>query len=302
MDFIASFAALSDHLKSLNCRKRIVVANAVDSHTLDSIIRAVEMGIAEAYLIGDVASIESPRLFENRPSPHIHVVDVPDVRDAAIESVRMVRKGEADVLMKGLVNTDVLLKAVLDKKNGLLPPGNILSFCGALEIPRYHKLLFFSDPAVIPSPSVEQRIMMIKYSIRTAQKFGITQPKIALIHATEKSNPKIQYMQDYAEIMKKWRMGEFGDVIIDGPLDIFLAVDKERGSIKNVATPVLGDSDILIFPSFESANPFYKGLMCFAGAEMGGILQGTSKPVVLTSRSESIDSKFYSIAMACALS
>jgi Phosphotransacetylase len=102
--------------------------------------------------------------------------------------------------------------------------------------------------------------------------------------------------------MEMWRKGEFGDVIMDGPLDIFLALDKERGSIKNVPSPVLGDADILIFPNFECANTFYKGLALFAGAQMGGLLQGTDNPVVLTSRSESEQSKFYSIAMACVLS
>lgn len=301
MNVISSFSDLTDHLKEVNCRKRIAVANATDSHTLDAVFMAVEAGIVEAFLIGDVAAIESPELFAHEPSPFIHIIDIPDITQATIEAVRMAKADEADIVMKGLVNTDVLLRAILDKEKGLVPPGNVLSFSAALEIPGYHKLLFFSDPAVIPSPTVEQRKAIIKYSIQTAYKFGITHPKIALIHATEKANPKIQYMQDYMDIMAEWRKGEFGDVIMDGPLDIFLALDKERGSIKNVHTPVLGDTDIMIFPNFESANPFYKGLMIFAGAEMAGLLQGTEKPVVLTSRSESTQSKFYSIAMACIL-
>jgi len=280
----------------------MAVANAVDSHTLDAVLRAVDLGIIEAFLIGDVASIESPHLFEQNLSPFIHIIDIPDVQEATLEAVRMVKSGEADILMKGLVNTDVLLRAILDKEKGILPAGNVLTYNAAMEIPTYHKLIFFSDPVVIPSPNLIQRTAMIKYAINTAYKFGIPKPKVALIHATEIANPKIHYMQDYLDIMQMWRNGDFGDVIMDGPLDIFLALDKERGSIKNVPTPVLGDADILIFPNFECANTFYKGLSLFAGAEMGGLLQGTEKPVVLTSRSESIDSKFYSIAMACVLS
>ena len=301
MESISSFAELTAHLKSVNNRKRLAVANAVDSHTLDAVLRAVDLGIVEAYLLGDVASIESPHLFEQNLSPFIHIIDIPEVKVATIEAVRMVKEGEADILMKGLVNTDVLLRAILDKEKGLLPAGKVLTFNAALEIPTYHKLIFFSDPVVIPSPNLIQRTAMIKYAIETAYKFGIPKPKIALIHATEVANPKIQYMQDYLDIMQMWRNGEFGDVIMDGPLDIFLALDAQRGSIKNVPTPVLGDADILIFPNFECANCFYKGLSLFAGAEMGGLLQGTDKPVVLTSRSESIDSKFYSIAMACVI-
>ncbi|HJV76994.1 MAG TPA: phosphate acyltransferase [Paludibacter sp.] len=302
MESISSFVELTAHLKSVNCRKRLAVANAVDSHTLDAVLRAVDMGIVEAFLIGDVASIESPRLFEQNLSPFIHIVDIPEVQLATLEAVRMVKTGEADILMKGLVNTDVLLRAILDKEKGILPAGNVLTFNAAMEIPNYHKLIFFSDPVVIPSPNLVQRTAMIKYAIETAHKFGIPKPKVALIHATEVANPKIHYMQDYLDIMQMWRNGKFGDVIMDGPMDIFLALDTERGSIKNVPTPVLGDADILIFPNFECANCFYKGLSLFAGAQMGGLLQGTEKPVVLTSRSESVDSKFYSIAMACVIS
>jgi len=303
MESISSFAELTAHLKSVNCRKRMAVANAVDSHTLDAVQRAVDMGIIEAFLIGDVASIESPHLLEEHNfSPFIHIIDIPEVHLATLEAVRMVKAGEADILMKGLVNTDVLLRAILDKEKGILPAGNVLTFNAAMEIPNYHKLIFFTDPVVIPSPNLVQRTAMIKYAIETAYKFGISKPKVALIHATEVANPKIHYMQDYLDIMQMWRNGEFGNVIMDGPLDIFLALDKERGGIKNVPSPVLGDADILIFPNFECANCFYKGLSLFAGAQMGGLLQGTEKPVVLTSRSESVDSKFYSIAMACVIS
>lgn len=301
MNLISSFSDLTNHLKSVNSRKRLAVANATDTHTLDAVLMAVDAGIVEAFLIGDVAAIESPRLFEHNLSPYIHIIDIPGVLEATLEAVRMVKSGEADILMKGLVNTDVLLRAILDKEKGLLPAGKVLSFSAALEVPGYHKLIFFADPVVIPSPNLIQRTEMIKYAIETAYKFGIQKPKIALIHATEVANPKIHYMQDYIDIKDEWRKGEFGDVILDGPLDVFLALDKERGGIKNVHTPVLGDADILIFPNFESANVFYKGLSLFAGAEMGGLLQGTEKPVVLTSRSESIQSKFYSIALAAIL-
>ena len=302
MESISSFTELTAHLTSVNCRKRLAVANAVDTHTLDAVLRAVDLGIVEAFLIGDVASIESPHLFEQNLSPFIHIIDIPEVHEATLEAVRMVKSGEADILMKGLVNTDVLLRAILDKEKGILPAGNVLTYNAAMEIPNYHKLIFFSDPVVIPSPNLVQRTAMIRYAIASAYKFGIKKPKVALIHATEIANPKIHYMQDYLDIMLMWRNGEFGDVIMDGPLDIFLALDKVRGGIKNVPSPVLGDADILIFPNFESANIFYKGLALFAGAQMGGLLQGTEKPVVLTSRSESIDSKFYSISMACVLS
>ena len=301
MQPIASFKELTSHLAELQHRKRMAVANAVDSHTLDAVINAVNAGIVEAYLVGDVAEIESYLLEQPEISSHIHIIDKPEASEATLEAVRMVKDGECDILMKGLVNTDVILRAILDKQKGLLPPGNVLTYNAALEIPGYHKLIFFSDPAVIPYPTLEQRKAMIKYAINSCYKFGLVKPKVALIHATEVANPKIQFMQDYLDIMQMWRAGEFGDVIIDGPLDIFLALEAERGGIKKVPSPLLGDADVLIFPDFAAANVFYKGVALFANAQMGGILQGTSKPCVLTSRSETALSKFYSIAVACIL-
>ncbi len=216
MQSIASFADLTSKLLSSNSRKRIAVANAADPHTVEAVLKAVEVGIAEAYLLGDVAEIETPELYANPDIlEYIHILDFPDEKMAAVEAVRMVKEGEADVLMKGLVNTDIILRAILDKEKGLLPPGNVLTYNAALEIPGYHKLLFFSDPAVIPYPNLEQRKAMIKYAINTCYKFGIERPKISLVHATEVANPKITFMQDYLDIMQMWRAGEFGDVIMD---------------------------------------------------------------------------------------
>ncbi len=302
MKQIKSFEELETYLTSIQVRKKIAVANAVDDHSLEAVMHAVHKGVVEAYLIGDLGAIENQFLFNLKPSPFVHVIDIPDPQEATVEAVRMVRDGECDILMKGLVNTDVILRAILDKEKGILPSGRVMTYNAALQIPQYHKLVFFSDPAVIPEPTKEQRVSMIKYAIQTAYKFGVECPKVALIHATEKANPKIRFMQDYLDIMDMWRAGEFGDVIVDGPLDVFLALDKERGQIKNVPTPLLGEADILVFPDFQTANAFYKGLVMFAGAEMAGLLQGPDKPVVLTSRSDSMYSKFCSICMACVLS
>ncbi|MDR0872485.1 MAG: phosphate butyryltransferase [Prevotellaceae bacterium] len=293
---ITSFKALSDSVANAGKRKILVAANATDEHTLLSIVRAVKAGFVEAFLVGNAAEIEP---VEGLKSEFIHIIDVADKTAAAEKAVAMVRGGEADILMKGLMNTDVLLKAVLNKERGILQAGNVLSHVGVLEIPKYHKLLFFTDAAVIPSPTLEQRTAQIKYAVRAAKSFGIAQPKIALLHASEKPSPKIQYTQDYLAILEMHRSGEFGDVVIDAPLDMSLSIDPESVEIKGVATPVNGDADILVFPNIESANCFYKAMTHFAEAKMAGILQGTDKPVILMSRSETAESKFYSIAMAC---
>lgn len=305
METIKSFEELKEFLTSgrSGARKKMAVANAVDMHSLEAAMRAVHEGVVEAYLIGNEAVIrkhfaEEPELKE---SEFAHIINVEDPQAATEEAVRMVKSGECDILMKGMVNTDVLLRAVLNKEKGLLPAGRVLTYNSALNIPGYHKLLFFTDPAVIPAPTKEQRIEMIKYAIETARKFGVQKPKVALIHATEKPSPKIAFMQDYLDIIELWKQGHFGDCIIDGPMDVFIALDAERGGLKNVPSPVLGDADILIFPDFASANCFYKGLVSFGGAGMAGMLQGTEKPVVLNSRSDSSECKFYSICMAAVL-
>ena len=301
MDQISSFKDLTSYLQTISARKRMAVANAVDAHSLEAVMMAVQAGVVEAFLIGDKAVIERQDIIEEAIADYVHIIDIADVQAATLEAVRMVRDGECDILMKGLVNTDVILRAILDKEKGLMTPGNILTYNAALNIPGYHKLVFFSDPAVIPAPNLEQRKAIIKYAVAAAHKFGIKTPKVALLHATEKANPKIIFMQDYLDILEAWRNGEFGDCIIDGPMDAFLALDKERGAIKGVPSPILGEADILIFPDFQSANCFYKGLVSFAGAGMAGLLQGTDKPVVLTSRSDDTESKFNSICMACVL-
>jgi phosphate butyryltransferase len=298
MEAISSFKELVDSLVKRNKRTRIVAANATDAHTLASLVRAVKLGFVEAFLVGNVSEIESP---DELVSEFIHIINITDKTEATKEAVRMVKENEADVLMKGLINTDILLKAILDKEKGILKSGSVMTHVGVLQLPTYHKLLFFTDAAVIPSPNLQQRIAQIKYAISVAQHFGVEKPKISLLHASEKPSPKIQYTQDYLSILDMHRKGEFGDVIIDGPLDLFLSCDKESIAIKGVKTPVNGDADILVFPNIESANCFYKGLMHFAGGKMAGILQGTDKPVILMSRSESSESKFSCIAMACAV-
>jgi phosphotransacetylase len=160
-------------------------------------------------------------------------------------------------------------------------------------------LLFITDTAVIPVPSLEQKIAMAKYAVEMAGRFGIRKPRIALVSATEKSSRHFASNHDYGEMMKMAREGLFADCIMDGPLDIFLACDKKSVDIKGVDTPVGGDADILLFPSLESSNPFYKGMMLFAGGELAGLIRGTEKPVIVMSRSESEISKFYCIALAC---
>lgn len=293
---IRSFSGLTEHLQKISKSKRLVVVNPADKQTMEAIIKATKAGLINPVMIGNPDDFD---LKEIQQQIDFQFIECIDPKEAAAMAVAMVKSDEADILMKGLINTDVILHAVLNKKNGIVPYGNVVTFIAAMEIPHYPKLLFVTDPAVIPTPNLRQRMAMIHYAVMMAESFGVKQPKVALIHGTEKLNPKLNYMTDYQKILEISKSGEFGDAIIAGPLDIFLALDQKLGKIKNVSTPVLGDADIIVFPGFESANIFYKTVITFANAQMGGILFGTEKPVVMTSRSDSPESKFNSIALAC---
>lgn len=298
MEPIRNFTQLTAHLKSLKQRKRIAVVCANDPHTEYAVTRALEEGIADFLMIGDSTLLEQyPAL--KQYSDHIETLHIVDPDEAARESVRIVREGGADILMKGIINTDNLLHAILDKEKGLLPRGKVLTHLAVMQIPTYDKLLFFSDAAVIPRPTLQQRIEMIWYAIRTCHSFGISQPRISLIHCTEKVSAKFPHSLDYVNIVELAEAGEFGDVIIDGPLDVKTSCEKSSGNIKGIASPINGEADVLIFPNIESGNAFYKAVSLFSHADMAGLLQGPIRPVVLPSRSDSGLSKYYSIAMAC---
>jgi len=296
---IKSLDQMVDLVLSRDRKFRIAISWAHDTNSIMAVSKAAEKGFAEAILIGRKNEIIQICRNNGIDNQMFRIVQCEDESSASPEAVRMTRTGEADIVMKGLVGTDKFLRAVMDKNTGLLLPDAVLSYVCALELPAYHKLLFVTDPAVIPFPDLQQKVAMAEYALKMAARFGIEKPKIALISATEKKSHHFESSAHYEKMCEMAKAGKFGDCIMDGPVDIFLACDRKSVEIKGVYTPVNGDSDILIFPSIESCNPFYKGLMLFAGGELAGLLTGTEKPVIVMSRSESEISKFYCIALAC---
>ena len=290
-----------DRVQSTGIKHRIAVAWAHDSFTAMAIARAVNEGFAEAIMIGNRPVIEKNCQLADIDSSIFTIINAETETDAASKSVAMARSGEANIVMKGLVSTDKFLKGVMDKEKGIMLPGAVLTYTGIIEMPAYHKLLLITDPAVIPFPDLYQKQEMLKYALEIAHRLEIDCPKISLISASEKGGKHFPSSSDYEEIIKLYKNGYFGNCIIDGPLDLFLSCDKKRADVKGVKTPVDGDADILLFPSLESSNPFYKALMLFAGGQLAGIIRGTTHPVIVMSRSESEMSKFYCIALACFL-
>lgn len=296
---IRSLDQLVEIVRSLKKKYRIAIAWAQDANTIGAVKKSSDDDFIEPIMIGRASEIKKVCSSARIDHRQFNIVDSENEKTASEEAVRLVNTGQADIVMKGLVGTDKFLKAVMDKENGLMMSNAVLSYVCALQIPSYHKLLFITDPAVIPFPDLDQKISMAAYAIEMASRFGLKKPRIALIGASEKMSRHFSNSIDYAIMCKMADRGQIKDCIMDGPLDLFLACDTKSIEIKGVMTPVNGDADILLFPSLEACNPFYKGLMLFAGAELAGLIRGTTKPVVLMSRSESEKSKYYCIALAC---
>jgi phosphate butyryltransferase len=296
---IRTLEQLEENVLMSGKRYRLAVAWAQDANTIQAVDMAVRKGFVEAFLIGNPSEIIETCSTLNINDRLFSIIEAGNEREAARIAVKMVREGESDIVMKGLVATDKFLREVMDKEKGLMLPNAVLSYVGALEIPAYHKLLFITDPAVIPFPDLDQKIAMAQHAIEMARRFGIEKPKIALIGASEKMSGKFSNAVDYAIMCKMADRGQIKDCIMDGPLDLFLACDRKSPRIKGVETPVEGDADILLFPSLESCNPFYKGMMLFAGGDLAGMITGTEKPVIVMSRSESERSKYFCIALSC---
>ncbi len=297
MEAIRNFNQLSEYVKQRNTRKRIAVACPHDSHTLEAVEKALEEGIADFILFGDTGKMKICEKVIS--SPHVRTVHEEDIDKAAALAVKAIKDKEADILMKGSLNTDNILRAILNKEVGILPKGNVISHVTLIDVPGRHKLMFVSDVAVIPNPTLEQRKYMIRYVLEICRKFGIEKPGLALLHFTEKVNPKFTNSADYVLLKEMAAQGEFGECVLDGPMDVRTAFDIETAKIKGINSPLNGDADGLIFPNIDAGNIFYKTMTYFCHAEIAGLLMGAEAPVVVSSRGDSVWSKYCSIAMAC---
>lgn len=299
MKHIENFDDLVSILSAAHSRKRVAMACPADSHTRYVVERGLKDGVADFTLVCAGECGADFKAIAGQYPGRVEVMVEPDTDAAARKAVALAREGAADVLMKGTLNTDNLLHAVLDKEHGLLRPGSVLSHVAATHIPAYGKLLVFADAAVIPRPSLEQFDAILGYAAGISRKTGVECPRVALINFTEKVSEKFPHTLYYEELKRRAAEGRYGSVLVDGPMDVKTALDGESGQIKGLSSPVVGNADVLVFPNIESGNVFYKTITLFAGAETAGMLCGTTVPVVVASRADSCSSKFYSLAMAC---
>lgn len=294
---VRKLTELVDKVKSLPTM-RVAVAAGEDPHTIEAVARGCSEKMIDATLTGDEKRIKEVAKEHDIDPAIFHIEHIPDKRNAAVKAVELVNTGKADFLMKGLMDSAVYMRAILDKEKGLLPPGRTLSHVTILEVPSYHKLLIGTDVAVLIAPDLSQKVEMIGYAVDIAHRFDIECPKVAVIGAVEKVNPKMCATMEAAILTQMNRRDQIKGCVVDGPLAMDLALSQESKEIKGVESEVAGDADVLVFPDIEAGNIFYKACVYLANANIAAIVTGAKVPCVLTSRSDSEDSKFYSLALA----
>ncbi|MCI1640711.1 MAG: phosphate butyryltransferase [Bacteroidales bacterium] len=296
---ITSFDDLFAELKAKKVCKKVVAAWAVDAHTIGALSKAVDMGFVNAVLVGDKKTIGEVCSRDGIEISKFTIVDNPVELAAVSQAVKMVHDGDGDVLMKGLCSTDKFLRAILNKETGLLPPKGLLSHVGVINTPRYHKLIFMTDMAVIPLPDLKQKMKMTNYVVKVARSFGIEKPKVAFMAASEQVLASMPACLEAAALAKMAERGQIKGCIADGPLALDVAIDKSSADIKHLESAVAGDADCLVFPNIEAANIFWKTNSKLAdGVRQAGMLVGTTVPCVLASRADTVDVKLNSIAEA----
>jgi len=298
---IRSLDDILDAAKRLATRRKVVLAPAEQDEGLRSLAEALRRGIVAPVLVGDRNRIVKLARSLRVPLGKMELVDEPDPLRAVQAAVGLCRRGEADILMKGAISTDQVLRAVLDRENGLAS-GKLLTHVTVFESPDRKRLMFMSDPAVNINPDAGRKIEIIQNAVAAARKLGIARPKIALLAATEKINPKdMPATADAAIITKMYETGQLTGADAAGPFGLDVAVSSFAAECKGISGPVAGKADILICPEINSANIFYKTLVYFAGREMAGVVLGAKAPMVVTSRSDSAATKLYTIALAAVL-
>lgn len=278
--------------------KTVSVAVAQDSAVLEAVKAAKERGIADAILVGDENKIKAVADEIGMDLNGFKIIHVADDIEASLTAVKLVHDGKADMYMKGLIDTKSFLKSVLDKEVGLRT-GKALSHVCVFDIKGIDHLLFLTDVAFMPYPTLEDKVNIIKNTLEITEACGIANPKVAPLAAVEVVNPKMPVTVEAAELTKMCEEGRITGCVVDGPLSLDLAIDPEAAKHKGATDrKIQGDADILLFPDIHAGNLVYKALVHTAEVKNGNMLTGTKAPVILTSRSDDFETKVNSIALA----
>jgi phosphate butyryltransferase len=298
---LRNFDELVGKVKRFPKLRRVIVASAADEHSLEAVFRARADGIVSPVLVGPEEKISEilSKLGDGVPEGDLY--DVPGAEEAAVRAVELVQEGKGDFLMKGRLETAQMLKPVVDKKTGI-GTGRLMSHFVFLQSPRYHKLLVVTDGGMVTYPTLEQKKAIIENTVDTLKKLGYDRPKIAVLAAVEKLNPKMPETVDADALYRMNLEGAIGDCVVAGPISLDLALDPEAARIKGYESPVAGDADAIIVPDIHTGNALGKSVITLGGGRMAGLVVGARVPVVLTSRGSSSEEKYLSLALAAAVS
>lgn len=293
-----TFEEIEKRLITQRAMLRIALANAQDRDALSALVHAKKRGIAKGILIGDTARIASLLAEMDEPAAHYDLIPCEGEIESAKMAISLVRNGGADIPMKGIMQTSAFMKAVLDKENGLLPPGALLSQATVLEDTARGRITIISDCAVNISPDLHAKQKIILNAVRLAWVLGIECPKVAVISAVEVVKESIPSTVDAKALAEM----DWQDCVVDGPLALDNAVSAEAAGHKGIKSRVAGCADILLMPDLCTGNVFTKSLTFYAGLPSAGVLCGTTSPVIMTSRTDTPQNKYHSILIAMAQS
>ena len=281
--------------------RTVALACATDTNALCSLITAHKMGFVNAILCGDENEIRTVARRHNIDISPFTIMHCADEAESANTAVSLVRDGRANILMKGQIHTADILRAVLNRETGIRGDG-ILSHVAVLYSPSRHQRLFLTDIAMVMYPSLEQKVDLIKNAVSFARHMGCREyPHVATLCAVETLNPKMPATVDAAALHEMNKSGLLRGCILSGPISFDLAVSPEAVLAKGYRGPVAGDADILVFDNIEAGNNTIKAMVQFGDWIFGGVIVGARAPIVLNSRSDSEQSKLFSICCACTM-
>ncbi|MCD5414160.1 MAG: phosphate butyryltransferase [Clostridiales bacterium] len=284
------------HIARARGPKIVSVACAQDVEVLLAIDAAKKEGIVDAILVGDKEIIESIAKKKNIDLSRFELIDIKDMAEASRKAVELVSSGKAHMVMKGLVDTSIILKAVLDNEIGL-KTGKVLSHIAVFDIEGYERLFIVSDAAMNIAPNLETKKQIIENAVVVAQALDNEEPKVAVICAKEKANPKMPDTIDAQKLQKMNEEGVIKNCLVAGPFALDNAVSEDAAKLKGIEHPVAGKADILMLPDIEAGNVLYKSMVYFAKSKNAGLIVGARAPIILTSRADSEETKLYSIAL-----
>ena len=283
--------------KSQKTKKRLVLCNAANEHSLQAAVKACEMGIVCPILVGNQDDIRSVAKKAGIDISTSEIVHCDTIEQTIQTAVSLVHNHKGDILMKGGVTTPQIMKGVLNKEYGLRSEG-MISHLAIFEIPEYHKLLTLTDAAMNIAPSLQEKKTIIQNTVDFLRKVGIEKPKVAAVAAIEQVNPKMSATIEADELKQMYLRGEIQNCIVDGPMSFDLAISTESKEEKGFDSPVSGDADVILAPDIEAANMLYKSFSFFGKTRGGAVIIGAAAPIVLTSRSDSMYTKLSSIALS----